>query len=37
VLTIIKHTLQHEPHKWRSMVKCIRGVSEETTTGVLRL
>jgi len=37
VKIIIRHTLQTEPNKWREMAKHIVGVSEETTTGVLRL
>jgi len=37
VLLIIRHTLQNEPKKWREMAANIRGVAEETTTGVMRL
>jgi len=37
VLLIIRHTLQNEPKKWRAMAANIRGVAEETTTGVMRL
>ena len=33
----LKEALQVEPHKWHDMVKEIKGVSEETTTGVHRL
>jgi adenosylhomocysteinase len=37
VLRIIAGTLESQPRKWRDMATRIRGVSEETTTGVLRL
>ncbi|MBL0921218.1 MAG: adenosylhomocysteinase [Phycisphaerales bacterium] len=37
VLTVIKDKLQEDPTFWTRMVPHIRGVSEETTTGVLRL
>jgi len=37
ILLIIRHTLQSEPKKWREMAANIKGVSEETTTGVMRL
>jgi len=37
LLTILLWTVQNEPKKWRECAKNIRGVSEETTTGVLRL
>jgi len=37
VLTVIRWTLQHEPKKWRTLAAHVKGVSEETTTGVLRL
>ena len=37
VLKKLKETLATEPGKWHQMVKEIRGVSEETTTGVHRL
>lgn len=33
----LKEVLRQEPQKWHGMVKDIRGVSEETTTGVHRL
>ncbi|EKD50556.1 MAG: hypothetical protein ACD_62C00503G0001, partial [uncultured bacterium] len=33
----LKETLKCEPQKWHSMLNEIRGVSEETTTGVHRL
>jgi adenosylhomocysteinase len=33
----LKETLDKEPGKWHRMVKDIKGVSEETTTGVHRL
>jgi len=34
---VLKKELQESPGKWTKMVKNIRGVSEETTTGVHRL
>jgi len=34
---LLKETLKNEPNKWHKMVKEIKGVSEETTTGVHRL
>ena len=37
VLNIISRTLREDPKKWTKMSKKIKGVSEETTTGVLRL
>lgn len=37
VLATLKKTLKVSPNKWHNMVKEIRGVSEETTTGVHRL
>mmetsp|Transcript_10376 Transcript_10376/g.10350 ORF Transcript_10376/g.10350 Transcript_10376/m.10350 type:complete len:477 (+) Transcript_10376:19-1449(+) len=37
ILTIIKKNLETNPRKWRTMAEHIRGVSEETTTGVMRL
>jgi len=37
ILTIIKKNLETNPRKWRTMAERIRGVSEETTTGVMRL
>ena len=37
VLSIIREKLQQDPTFWTRMVPHIRGVSEETTTGVLRL
>ncbi|GAB4284510.1 MAG: adenosylhomocysteinase [Candidatus Rifleibacteriota bacterium] len=37
LIKIIKETLSSEPQKWTNMAKRIRGVSEETTTGVHRL
>jgi adenosylhomocysteinase len=36
-LKILKLTLVEEPNKWHDMVKELKGVSEETTTGVHRL
>jgi adenosylhomocysteinase len=37
VLSIIKNSLDVDPQKWTKMSKTVRGVSEETTTGVHRL
>jgi adenosylhomocysteinase len=37
LMNSLKNTFAAEPGKWTSMVKEIRGVSEETTTGVHRL
>lgn len=37
VLTLIREKLKEDPSFWRRMVPHIRGVSEETTTGVHRL
>ncbi|MCL2290154.1 MAG: adenosylhomocysteinase [Bacteroidetes bacterium] len=37
VLETAKKILQENPQRWHSTVKELRGVSEETTTGVLRL
>jgi adenosylhomocysteinase len=37
ILNLLKKTLKTDPEKWRRLVKDIRGVSEETTTGVHRL
>lgn len=37
ILELLKKILAEEPNKWHHMVKDIRGVSEETTTGVHRL
>merc|ERR1719214_408672 len=37
VLTILKDSIQKDPLKWTKMSKTVRGVSEETTTGVHRL
>merc|ERR1719473_497379 len=37
VLTIIKNSIGKDPKKWTNIAKQIRGVSEETTTGVHRL
>ncbi len=37
ILNLLKETLQAEPGKWHAMVEELRGVSEETTTGVHRL
>ncbi len=37
LLSILKETLKSEPQKWTNVAKKIKGVSEETTTGVHRL
>jgi adenosylhomocysteinase len=37
LFNLLKETLQSEPQKWTNMAKKIKGVSEETTTGVHRL
>ncbi|MDD4644548.1 MAG: adenosylhomocysteinase, partial [Bacteroidales bacterium] len=37
LMKCLKATLETEPGKWTRMIKEIRGVSEETTTGVHRL
>ena len=37
LLALLKQTLKSEPKKWTSIAKNIKGVSEETTTGVHRL
>lgn len=37
IKSLLKETLKNEPNKWHKMVQQIRGVSEETTTGVHRL
>ncbi len=37
MLASLKEALKDEPKKWHSMVKEMKGVSEETTTGVHRL
>jgi len=37
ILNIIKNSIAKDPLKWTKMGKTIRGVSEETTTGVHRL
>ncbi|MBI5808837.1 MAG: adenosylhomocysteinase [Ignavibacteriales bacterium] len=37
IKNLLKETLVSEPNKWHKMVEHIKGVSEETTTGVHRL
>ena len=37
ILHLLKESLRTHPLKWSSMIRHIRGVSEETTTGVHRL
>lgn len=37
LMNILKQVYQQHPHRWHDAVKDIKGVSEETTTGVHRL
>merc|ERR1711970_390734 len=37
VLALIRESIKKDPKKWTKMSKCVRGVSEETTTWVHRL
>ncbi|MCA9192418.1 MAG: adenosylhomocysteinase [Planctomycetales bacterium] len=37
ILELLRDELENNPGKWTTMAKSIRGVSEETTTGVARL
>jgi adenosylhomocysteinase len=37
IKNVLKETLKSEPQKWHDFAKVIKGVSEETTTGVHRL
>jgi len=37
ILTVIRDELQKDPQRWHKVVKDFIGVSEETTTGVMRL
>jgi adenosylhomocysteinase len=37
VLGLLQRSLKSEPTKWTTMAKAIKGVTEETTTGVMRL
>jgi len=37
LITVVVHTLQTNPRKWRNIASNLKGVSEETTTGVHRL
>jgi adenosylhomocysteinase len=37
VLNLLRRSLAEDPNRWNAVVQGIRGVSEETTTGVLRL
>ena len=37
VLDLLKESVQNHPNRWQTIAKSIKGVSEETTTGVLRL
>lgn len=37
ILSLLKDILTKEPNKWHNLVKELKGVSEETTTGVHRL
>ena len=37
VLDLLKGSVKNHPNRWQTIAKGIKGVSEETTTGVLRL
>jgi adenosylhomocysteinase len=37
ILDLLRHTLTEDPGKWERIAEGVRGVSEETTTGVHRL
>jgi adenosylhomocysteinase len=37
ILNLLKNSIQTAPNRWQAIAKNIKGVSEETTTGVLRL
>ena len=37
ILAVLRRTLESHPDKWRKMTDTIKGVTEETTTGVHRL
>ena len=37
ILAVLKRTLETSPGKWRQMADSVKGVTEETTTGVHRL
>ena len=37
VLGLLQRSLKTQPHKWTAMAKSVKGVTEETTTGVMRL
>ncbi len=37
ILRLLQRTLGEDPHKWSTMAEGIKGVTEETTTGVNRL
>ena len=37
ILNLIRTSMARDPHRWTRLAKAIRGVSEETTTGVHRL
>ena len=37
ILELIRSEMKHSPSRWRNVAKDLRGVSEETTTGVHRL
>ena len=37
VLGLLQKSLRNEPNKWSEMARHIKGVTEETTTGVMRL
>jgi adenosylhomocysteinase len=37
ILDLLRRTLQSDPERWQRLAEAVRGVSEETTTGVMRL
>ena len=37
ILDLLRRTLQSDPERWQRLADAVRGVSEETTTGVMRL
>jgi len=37
ILALLRKTLAEDPQKWTKVGQCVRGVTEETTTGVHRL
>ena len=37
ILDLLRRTLRSDPERWQRLAEAVRGVSEETTTGVMRL